>query len=38
MAVVRRGTWWILVSLVVGVMIGCAVMMYAATQAFNATS
>ena len=37
MAVVRPGTWRILVSLVVGVLIGCAVMMYAATQAFNAT-
>ena len=37
MAVVRRGTWWILLALVVGVLIGGAVMIYASTQAFNAT-
>jgi hypothetical protein len=35
MAVVRRGTWWILVALVAGVLIGSAVMMYAGSQAFN---
>ena len=36
MAVVRRGTWWIVVALVVGVLIGSTVMMYAGTQVFNA--
>jgi hypothetical protein len=35
MADVRRGTWWILVALVAGVLIGSAVMMYAGSEAFN---
>ncbi|MDP9184165.1 MAG: hypothetical protein M3O29_00670, partial [Actinomycetota bacterium] len=37
MAVVRRGAWWILIALVVGTLMGGAVMMYAATRALNAT-
>jgi hypothetical protein len=37
MAVVRRGTWWLLIALVIGALMGAAVMMYAATKAMNAT-
>lgn len=32
MAVVRRETWWILLSLVAGTLMGGGVMIYAATR------
>jgi len=32
MAVVRRETWWILLSLVAGILMGGGVMIYAATR------
>ena len=37
MAVVRREAWWILIALVIGTLLGGAVMMYSAIQAMKVT-
>lgn len=37
MAIVRREAWWILIALVGGILMGGAVMIYAATRVMDAT-